>query len=111
MKLLFDHNLSPRLLTRLIDIFPDATHVALLGLERAADPVVWAYAAVNACIIVTKDADFNDLSTLRGFPPKVVWLRIGNCTTSQIESLLRHHQPTILAFGADDQVGTLVLLP
>jgi predicted nuclease of predicted toxin-antitoxin system len=82
MKLLFDHNLSPRLLTRLADIFPDASHVALVGLERASDEIVWAHAQAHGHIIVTKDADFSDFSVLRGFPPKVIWIRIGNCTTS-----------------------------
>jgi predicted nuclease of predicted toxin-antitoxin system len=110
MKLLFDHNISPRSIGRLADIFPDATHVALVGLERAADPVVWASAQLNDRVIATKDADFSDLSTLRGFPPKGTWLRTGNCTTGQIAALLRSHEATILAFATDDQVGTLVLL-
>ncbi|HLH26925.1 MAG TPA: DUF5615 family PIN-like protein [Chloroflexota bacterium] len=110
MKLLFDHNISPRILGRLADVFPDATHVALVGLERAPDSTVWRYAQVNGRPIVTKDADFNDFSTVRGFPPKVIWLRIGNCTTGQIEALLRLHQATIRAFATDDQAGTLVLL-
>ena len=47
MKLLFDHNISPRMLGRLVDIFPDATHVALVELERAPDPIVWTYAQVK----------------------------------------------------------------
>jgi predicted nuclease of predicted toxin-antitoxin system len=102
MKLLCDHNISPHILGRLADIYPDATHVALVGLERATDPTIWEYTQANGCIIVTKDADFSDLSTLRGFPPKVIWLRTGNCTTSEIEALLRratrprflHSRPT-----------------
>lgn len=111
MKLLFDHNISPRVVARLADLFPDASHVALVGLERATDSVVWAYAEANGYWIVTKDSDFSDLSIVRGFPPRVVWLRIGNCTTREIESLLRYHHQTMIAFEADEHVGTLILLP
>lgn len=110
MKLLLDHNLSPRLVNRLADIYSQASHVALLGLDRASDEVVWAYARENQFCIVTKDSDFNDLSVLRGFPPKVIWLQIGNCTTAELETLLRRHAVAIHDFLADTTVGTLVLL-
>ncbi len=110
MRLLFDHNLSPRLVQHLADVFPDASHVALIGLERATDEQVWLYARAQGCTIVTKDADFNDLSVLHGFPPKVIWLRIGNCTTREIAAVLRRHHTTILAFEADPAAGTLALL-
>ncbi len=71
MKLLFDHNLSPRLVSRLADLYPDASHTSLTGLDRATDNAVWLYAQAHAYVIVTKDADFNDVSVLRGFPPMV----------------------------------------
>jgi predicted nuclease of predicted toxin-antitoxin system len=109
MKLLFDHNLSPRLPARLADIFPDATHVALVDLDRASDAAVWSYARQHDCIIVTKDADFSELSLLRGSPPKVLRIRIGNCTTSEIESLLRRWASTIADFVADAEASTLSL--
>jgi predicted nuclease of predicted toxin-antitoxin system len=109
MSLLFDHNLSVRLIARLADLFPQATHVTLVGLDRATDSVVWAYAQSHNLAIVTKDSDFSDLSVLRGFPPKVIWLRLGNCTTTQIEALLRRQAVTIQDFLIDQTVGTLVL--
>src|SRR5215213_8401565 len=109
MKLLFDHNLSPRLLARLADLFPDTTHVALVKLDRATDEAVWAYAHQRNCIIVTKDADFSELSILRGSPPKVLWHRIGNCTTTEIEALLRRSESTIAAFATDAEASTLSL--
>ena len=74
MKLLFDNNLSLRLLARLQDVFTDSQHVAYLGLDAVDDAVVWQYALEHDCCIVTKDADFNDLSVVRGSPPKVLWL-------------------------------------
>lgn len=73
MKLLFDHNLSPRLVSRPADRYPDASHTSLAGLDRATDIAVWLYAQAHAYTIVTKDADFSDASVLRGFPPKVIW--------------------------------------
>ena len=46
MKLLFDHDLSPRLVRRLADLYPNASHVALVGLDRATDLAVWTYAHI-----------------------------------------------------------------
>jgi predicted nuclease of predicted toxin-antitoxin system len=109
MKLLFDHNLSPRLVARLFDLFPDASHVSLEGLDQASDGIVWHFARVNDFTIVTKDSDFDDLSLLQGFPPKVIWLRIGNCTTHQIEQILRLYHPVIVSLGNDPSVSVLVI--
>ena len=95
MKLLFDHNLSPRLVDGLSDVFPGSEHVWRLGLDEAADRVVWEYARTHEFTIVTKDADFRDLGTLLGHPPLVLWLRIGNCSTGQVEAILRAHQGAI----------------
>ena len=91
MKLLFDHNLSPRLVSRLADLFPDSTHLYTLGMDREADYEVWIYAQSNDFTIVTRDGDYNELLVLRGFPPKIVWIRRGNCSTSAIEEILRSH--------------------
>jgi len=46
-------------------------------------------------VIVSKDSDFNDLLLLRGYPPFVVWVRRGNCSTSEIEMLLRDKRTKI----------------
>jgi predicted nuclease of predicted toxin-antitoxin system len=110
MKLLIDQNLSPRLVDRLADVFPNSGHVYQLGLDRASDEEVWAYARDNEFIIVTKDADFSELGTLRGFPPKVIWIRAGNCTTAQIEALLRLHLEDIRQMSQSASTGILSLL-
>lgn len=78
MKLLLDENLSRRLVPFLTEIFPDTSQVALLGLENADDKRIWHYAKENDFIIVTKDADFYELSSIYGQPPKIIWLKIGN---------------------------------
>jgi predicted nuclease of predicted toxin-antitoxin system len=110
MKLFFDHNLSPRLVQRLVDLYPSASHIALVGLERASDTLVWTYAQTNDYVIVTKDSDFNDLSVLRGFPPKVIWLQLGNCTTHDLEAALRRNHRAIADFASDPTVGVLVII-
>lgn len=109
MKLLFDQNLSPKLVTRLADLFPGSCHVQSEKLECASDDEVWNYARSNALAIVTKDADFNNLSVVRGTPPKIIWLLLGNCTTAQVESVFRARFADIEAFEKDPSVGTLAL--
>jgi predicted nuclease of predicted toxin-antitoxin system len=108
--LLFDQNLSPRLISRLADLFPGAPHVSQIGLDRATDLAVWEYARTHDCALVTKDSDFNDLSVLRGVPPKVLWLRLGNCTTTDIEQTLRRGHDEIVAFFQDPALGVLELI-
>lgn len=109
MKLLFDHNLSPKLVQRLADLFPDSTHVYTLGMDEADDREVWDYAQRHDFIIVTKDSDYNELLGLRGFPPKVIWIRRGNCSTTDIESILRTHEADIQQLINDSNLGILTL--
>lgn len=110
MKLLFDHNLSPRLVTLLADIYRDSNHVALVNLDQAEDVEVWDFALIHDYIIVTKDSDFNDYGLQRGFPPKIVWLRVGNCTTREAETLLRKSYDAIFLLYQDSTLGMLTLI-
>jgi predicted nuclease of predicted toxin-antitoxin system len=91
VKLLFDHNLSPALINRLQDLYPDSEHVYRLHLDQVPDTEVWEYARREKFLIVMKDADFSDLCLLRGFPPKIIWIRRGNCKTSDIAAILQNH--------------------
>ncbi|MGI8687086.1 MAG: DUF5615 family PIN-like protein [Thermomicrobiales bacterium] len=110
MKLLFDQNLSPNLVRRLSDVFPHARHVSMVGLGSASDEAVWEYARMNAYAIVTKDADFSDLGLMRGFPPRIIWLRFGNCTTHEAEIALRAQHSAIMAMETDPTVGVLTII-
>lgn len=110
MKLLFNQNLSPRLVGRVVDLFPGSSHVSSVELDQATDVEVWEYARSHNFVLVSKDADFSELGLLRGFPPKVIWLRIGNCTMAQIEDLLRHHQEAIKQLEVDATIGILTLV-
>jgi predicted nuclease of predicted toxin-antitoxin system len=107
MKLLFDQNLSFKLCQIIDDLFPDSSHVRLLGLSEAADRALWDFAKANGFAIVTQDVDFADMASLSGAPPKVIWLRAGNQTTIAIAELLRRHAETIRSFQDDDGAACL----
>ena len=109
MKLLFDHNLPPLLVSRLADLFPQSQHVFSLGLDQASDWEIRDHAQQNGLCIVTKDADFSDLCVLHGFPPRVIWIRRGNCSTTALEELLREHSDDIEALETDAVNGVLTL--
>jgi predicted nuclease of predicted toxin-antitoxin system len=109
MKLLLDQNLSPRLIQRLADLYPGSIHVEAVGLDRALDNEVWLYTKDNGLTIVSKDADFNELSLIWGFPPKVIWIQRGNCSTKAIEAILRDNYKVVKSFIESGKEGTLVL--
>ena len=107
MKLLFDQNLSPRLTDFFAGTFVGSKHLQELNLEEASDSLVWEFAKNEGFTIVTKDNDFNDLVTFLGFPPKVIWIRRGNCSTNDIIILLNSKLEMIEAFIIDTSNGIL----
>ncbi len=109
MRLLFDENLPPRLVTELADLFPNSLHVSECDLGSAVDRSIWEFAQAENLVIVSKDSDFHERSVLLGGPPKVIWLRIGNCSTQFIATMLRSASEAILAFGAQEVETCLIL--
>jgi predicted nuclease of predicted toxin-antitoxin system len=109
MKLLFDENLSPKLVKLLGDLYPSSVHVREVGLKESDDLTVWKYAQDNSLMICSKDSDMHQRSFLLGFPPKVVWVKLGNCSTAEIEKLLRKRFAEIEAFAADEYASFLIL--
>ena len=103
MKLLFDENLSHRLPQVLADLYPGSVHLRDCGLRGASDVRIWQYAQENGFAILSKDSDFAQRSSLLGSPPKVIWLRIGNCTTTRADFILRNAAPRIQAFLSSDE--------
>lgn len=110
MKLLFDENLSPRLVSKLADVFPDSAHVDRIGLGSEPDAVIWEYAKTQGYILVSKDSDFHERSLLYGYPPKVVWIRRGNCTVRQIELILRNKLSQIERLNRDENLTFLIIV-
>jgi predicted nuclease of predicted toxin-antitoxin system len=110
LKLLFDENLAPSLVLGLTDIFPQSEHVSRIGLGAASDREVWEYAREHGYTLVSKDSDFHELSLLYGSPPKVVWIRRSNCSTRQIEFILRNKQEDIRSLLNNTEATFLVIL-
>ena len=100
--LLFDQNISPRLVERLADIYPGSAHVF-------TDIEIWQYAHNHDYMIVTKDADFSEFGVVKGFPPKIIWIRRGNCSTQEIETIMRGNLSSISALSEDSETGILTL--
>ncbi len=109
MKLLFDENLPPGLVEKLRGLYPESAHVHACGLGATNDAFVWDYALRHHFTIVTKDSDYEQFSVLRGAPPKVIWLRTGNCTTAYVADLLCRHHDLIEAFAQSDSDAILEL--
>jgi predicted nuclease of predicted toxin-antitoxin system len=109
VKLLLDENLSDRMIHRIVDLYPDSEHVKTLGLINTDDRLIWEYAKTNGFVIVSKDADFHQRSLLYGHPPKFIYLRIGNCSTSKIIQILRDNLDTIIQFESSEAESLLIL--
>lgn len=110
MKLLFDENLSYRLVRLLADVFPDSEQVRRLGLLQKTDTIIWSYARQHGFVITSQDEDFADLSALRGAPPYVLLLRTGNLSTNELADFLRRNAAKIEeAFAPGNEVQCLTL--
>ena len=98
MKLLFDQNISFRLIERISNLYPDAKQVRELGLENVTDNEILEFAKKNDYSIATFDSDFCDLNILKGFPPKIIWIRTGNTTTKNLEIIMKNKYERIKSF-------------
>ena len=108
-KLLFDQNLSARIVSALSIEFPGSRHVGRLKLGDSSDAAVWAYAKENGFCIVSKDADFHQMSFLYGAPPKAIWIRLGNCSTDAVVACIKSNEAAIIAFMDEAERALLVL--
>jgi predicted nuclease of predicted toxin-antitoxin system len=105
LKLLLDQNLSRKLVSVIEPRFPGSAHVLLLGLDRAPDAEIRDFARFQGFTLVTKNTDMVDLCLLRGAPPKVIWLRIGNCSTDVVRETLLTNISRVESFGLDDKTA------
>jgi predicted nuclease of predicted toxin-antitoxin system len=109
LKLLLDQNLSVKLIRSLEEQYPGTSHVVLLGLHKADDSEIWYYARYHGFTLATKNTDMVDLCVLRGAPPKVLWLRIGNCTTAAMFDTFARNRDRIGRFEHDQSSIALSL--
>lgn len=99
MKLLFDNNLSFKLVQSQQNYFPGSQHIREVLSINVDDLIIWNHAKTNGFTILTKDNDFDERSQLEGCPPKIIHLICGNKTTLHILNLLLWRKEDILAFG------------
>jgi predicted nuclease of predicted toxin-antitoxin system len=92
-----------------VDLYPGSAHVCDVVLAPAPDRVIWTHARDNGFVIVSKDEDFHRLSVLHGPPPKVIWIRLGNCSTDDVIRLLRGRREEIEGFVAHEEAAFLAL--
>lgn len=109
MKLLLDHNLSPKLVRLLADEFTDTAHVFILGMASDSDIDIWDYARENDYAIVSKDKDFYQRSALLGQPPKVIHLTMGNCPMGDIATTLLNNSGQVKDFLRHKSKAYLIL--
>ncbi|MQP23638.1 hypothetical protein GFJ94_00990 [Flavobacterium sp. LMO8] len=98
MSLLFDQNISFRIVQKIQNEFPNSKQVRELGLEGFSDDKIWKFAKESNYTIVTFDSDFFEISNLKGHPPKIIWLRTGNTTTINIIEILQLKKEIIIDF-------------
>ncbi|MBK7763982.1 MAG: DUF5615 family PIN-like protein [Bacteroidetes bacterium] len=110
MKLLLDQNISFRIVKKIQDFLPLASQVKLLGLENSDDYEIWEYAKLNDYTIVTFDTDFYDMSLIKGTPPKIIWLRIGNTSTKNLVVCLLNNVELIKEFVQNNEYKDLACL-
>ncbi len=110
--LLFDENISYRVAKRVLHLFPGSKPANRVNLVAKEDPLIWKYAKANGFSIITFDDDYENLSQLNGWPPKVIMLRPGGLTNNEIISMLERNAPAIHDFLLDqdtDAWGVLKL--
>jgi predicted nuclease of predicted toxin-antitoxin system len=110
MKLLFDQNISFRLIRRISNFYPEAKQIRELGLENSTDRDIWRFARDNEYTIVTFDADFYELSTYFGHPPRIIWLRTGNRNTDNLAQLLINKSDLIREFTTNESYKDLACI-
>jgi predicted nuclease of predicted toxin-antitoxin system len=98
VRLLFDQNISFRIISKIEAIFPESKQVRQLGIENHTDTEIWKFAKENEFTIVTFDADFFDLSNFKGHPPKIIWLRFGNTRTAFLAGIINSRSSIIKDF-------------
>ena len=109
VRLLFDENLAAHLVVALATEYPESAHVIDVLGRAAKDDAIWEHARRHNFVIATKDEDFQRFCVWRGFPPKVVWIRLGNCSMSDVAELLRIHVADVQAFVEHPDAGFLPL--
>jgi len=106
-KILVDLNLSHKISNVFRNENFHFIHVSDIGCEASDDIFLWRYAVENRMHLLTKDKDFKNIQVMHGFPPKIIWIRKGNCSTQEIIELIDPNLTHILYFLDKTNIGTL----
>ena len=109
MRLLFDQNISYRVVKQLKTIFPNVIGVRECGLFNTDDYQILEYARQNDYTVVTFDKDIPTIGSVKGFLPKIIWLRTGNLSNQGIVALFTDHSDQFVAFIANERKGCLMV--
>jgi predicted nuclease of predicted toxin-antitoxin system len=107
VKFLLDQNISFKVAPLLVEPFQNVSHIKQLNLVDASDLQIWTYAKTNNYSIITFDGDFIELSNLKGFPPKIIWLRFGNSSNLKIVNKLISKSIQIMEFVVNAELAFL----
>lgn len=110
MKLLFDQNISFRIIKLIEDKIPNAIHVKEVGMENSSDLNIWKFAKKNNYSIVTFDSDFVELANFKGIPPKIIWLKLPNTRTAVLATLLNNKFDQINEFLISEEMSMISIL-
>ena len=104
MKLLFDENLSWRLVEAIQQLFPGSAHVTQVGLASSTpDRQIWDYGGQNGFTIITADSDFLTLAETLGPPPRVILLEECDYPTDIAARLIVDNAIRLTEFGDGDR--------
>ena len=104
IRLIADENISWRLKKQLPQWEVLPSNEISQGI-RLTDLMIWQFAKTNNYTIVTFDEDFSELQNLYSFPPKIIWMRTGNVSTSEIAAILSKLETEIFKFLDDKELG------
>ena len=99
MKVLIDQNISHRIMVHIAFVFDGIAHVKTEGWIDWNDYDIFMAARQKKYdAVITLDEDFNKLLLEHSYPPRVIWLKTGNCSTKRLAEIIIQHQDTISDF-------------
>lgn len=108
MKIVIDQNISFRIIPHIKHLFAEVEHVRTLGWTNAPDIIIFRNAKQQEFdAILTLDEDFDNIIFENNPPPKILWLRVRNCSTLHLAEIIEDKIEIINNFLNDDELYCL----
>lgn len=108
MKIVIDQNISFRIIPHINHLFTEIIHIRTLGWTDAPDIVIFRNAKQQDFdAILTLDEDFDNIILENSPPPKILWLRVRNCTTNHLAKIIVDKIEVINEFLKDKELDCL----